>query len=175
MHGAWLWTSLEAVSLVLLSAVIIYVELVVLTRVAGLRSFSKLSPFDFAITVAIGSVVATVLLTENPPLLQGMVGLAALYALQMGVAVARRRSSSVKGLVDNEPLLIMEEGQVLEENLEKGRMTRDDLRSKLREANVIRLDEVRAVVMEPTGDVSVLHGPPDGRELDERLLEAVRR
>lgn len=175
MHASWLWTSFEAVGLVLLSAVIIYVELVILTRVAGLRSFSKLSPFDFAVTIAIGSVVATVLLTENPPLVQGMVGLAGLYALQMGIAVARRRSSVVNNLVENEPLLIMEEGEVLEENLQKGRMTRGDLRAKLREANVIDMDEVRAVVMEPTGDVSVLHGPPDGRELDEALLESVRR
>lgn len=160
--------------MVLLSATVIYVELIILTKIAGLRSFSKLSTFDFAVTVAIGSTVAIVLLMENPPLVQGMVGLAFLYALQIVLAIGRRRSSWFQGLIDNQPLLLMEDGEVLEENLREGKMTRGDLRARLREANVLDPSQVRAVVMETTGDVSVLHGPPD-EALHEDLLQSVRR
>lgn len=160
--------------MVLLSATVIYVELIILTKIAGLRSFSKLSTFDFAVTVAIGSTVAIVLLMENPPLMQGMVGLAFLYALQIVLAMGRRRFSWFEGLIDNQPLLLMEDGEVHEENLRQGKMTRGDLRARLREANVLDPRQVRAVVMETTGDVCVLHGRPE-ETLNEDLLQAVRR
>lgn len=175
MAVSWFSTTWQALALVVASTLGIYVSLIVLTRLAGLRSFSKLSGFDFAITVAVGSVVATVLIAEDPPLAQGVMALAALYAVQIGVAIARNRSDRVAGWVDNEPLLIMDHQEILDENLRKGQMTRADLFAKLREANVLRLEEVRAVVMESTGDVSVLHTEPGGVEPDPQLLEGVRR
>jgi uncharacterized membrane protein YcaP (DUF421 family) len=173
--SAWITAPWQALVLVLASTVGIYASLILLTRVSGLRSFSKLSAFDFAITVAIGSLVGAILAMEDPPLLQGIVALAALYASQMGVAVLRQRSTLLKDIVDNEPLLLMDGREIIEENLRRGRMTEADLYAKLREANVISLDEVRAVVMETTGDVSVLHADPDGPELEDPVMENVRR
>lgn len=171
----WLATSWEALALVGVTTVSIYLVMVALTRISGLRSFSKISSFDFAVTVAIGSLLATTILSPDPPLLRAAGALAFLYAIQIGVAVLRTRSSRIRALVDNAPLLLMDHGEVMPENLAKAQLTEADLRGKLREANVLRYDEVRAAVMESTGDVSVLHGPPDGAELDDRLLEDVRR
>ncbi len=173
MIQEWLWAPWGAIGLVVVSAVIVWAALVVLTRVAGLRSFSKMSGFDFAVTVAIGSLVSTVLLTGSPPLMQGLAGLLALFALQMGAAYARQRSSTVQGWVDNEPVFLMRGQDVLEENLAKTGVTREDLFGKLREANVTRLEEVRAVVLETTGDVSVLHADPSQPAMDPELFEGV--
>lgn len=174
MDAAWLSTSLTAALMVVVSAVGIYLALMLLTRMAGLRSFAKISGFDFAVTVAIGSVVATTILTDDPPLLQAAVGLASLYALQMLVAVLRQRLPLARDVVENPPLLLMDGDRVLWENLRASRMTEGDLRAKLREANVLDPAEIRAVVMESTGDVSVLHGEPGGTPLDAGLLEDVR-
>lgn len=174
MALSWFSSTWQALGLVVASTVGIYLSLIVVTRFAGLRSFSKLSGFDFAITVAIGSVVASVLVAEDPPLAQGVMALVALYAIQIGVAALRNRSQAVAGWVDNEPLLVMDEERILDENLRKGHMTREDLYAKLREANVLRLEEVHAVVMESTGDVSVLHGEPEGPEPDPEVLTGVR-
>jgi uncharacterized membrane protein YcaP (DUF421 family) len=66
----------------------------------------------------------------------------------------------------------MENGRILDDNLAKGQITRGDLFSKLREANALKLSMVRAVVLEETGEVSVLHGSD---EIDDVLLEGVRR
>ena len=170
----WFTTSGTAIVMIVGTTVGIYAALLVLTRLAGLRSFSKLSSFDFAITVAFGSVVATVVLSEDPPLLQGIVALAALYGIQTLVSVLRNHSSLVRQTVDNRPILLMAGSDVLPQNLRTARMTKDDLWAKLREANVVRLDHVRAVVMESTGDVSVLHAPPDGPDLELGLLDGVR-
>ncbi len=75
----------------------------------------------------------------------------------------RKRVPGVTALVDNAPLLLMDGTEVLSDNLRRANMTEADLRAKLREANVTRLEQVRAVVMESTGDVSVLHASPNER------------
>ena len=70
-------------------------------------------------------------------------------------------------------MLLMRDGEILYENLHKTNMGEDDLIAKLREANVIDFDEVLAVVLESTGDVSVLHNNGD-KKLMEKLLQGVQ-
>lgn len=159
--------------MVILTTLGIYITLIVLTRLGGLRSFSKMSSFDFAITVAIGSVIASTILTKNPPLFQAMIALGVLYALQLTVASLRGRSKMLSNLVDNQPMLLMNGTTYLEDNMRKARVTHDDLRAKLREANVTQLSQVKAVVMEATGDVSVLHHSDREHHLDDELLREV--
>lgn len=170
----WIVTTATSVLMVVLSALGIYAVLLLLTRLAGLRSFSKMSSFDFAITVATGSLIATVLLSENPPLMQGIAGLAVLFLIQFVVAALRNRSRAVQRIVDNEALLLMAGDEVIHENLKKARVTEDDLNAKLRAANVLHPGQVCAVVMETTGDISVLHANSDEPALDPRLLSGVR-
>ena len=171
----WTWIAAEgdAPLMIVASAVALYVLLVLCTRVVGLRSFSKMSGFDFAITIAIGSVFASVTLWQKPTLVDGAVALGALFGLQFVVGNLRKRLPGVTGLVDNAPLLLMDGPEVLPDNLRRANMTEADLRAKLREANVTQLEQVRAVVMESTGDVSVLHAPPDAPPLDDELLAGV--
>jgi uncharacterized membrane protein YcaP (DUF421 family) len=154
----WTWFTADASSLVmiLLTGVGVYAALLALTRLTGLRSFSKMSSFDFAITVAIGSIIASTLLAKTPSLAAGAFGLAVLYGIQWTVSKARRENEPVERLVDNEPLLVMAGETVLSEHLDATRMTLDDLRSKLRRKGVTHPKQVLAVVFETTGDVSVL-------------------
>lgn len=153
-----------------IAALIIYLVVIMATRVAGLRSFSKMSSFDFAMTVAIGSLIAAAA-SGQVGVGPSATGIAVLYAAQSAVAVLRRHGL-LGGLVDNSPLLLMDGSQVLEDNLASARVTHDDLRAKLREANVRNLEQVHAVVFETTGDVSVLHGEGPW---DPDLLRGVRR
>lgn len=173
MNTSWITTSVGAVAMVIVSALGIYLAVILFTRVVGLRSFAKMSSFDFAMTVAVGSLMATTLVMPDPPLLQAVVGLAALYGIQMVVALLRVRFPGSRVLVDNSPVLLMRGEEMLHENLRRTRVTQGDLRAKLREANVLRLSEVRAVILETTGDISVLHGDPDGPRLGPELLEEV--
>ena len=172
---SWIGTSWSALLMVFLTAVFAYAALILYTRVAGLRSFSKLSSFDFAITVSIGSIIAATILAPEPPLLQALFALGSIYALQMLLAVLRVHWDPLGKAVDNAPLLIMDGPRMLHDNMKKAQITEGDLWAKLREANVLDLAQVRAVVVESTGDVSVLHGPADGESLDAKLLTGVRR
>lgn len=155
--------SLAVMSAILGAAIALHVGLILVCRIAGVRSFSKLSAFDFAVTVAIGSVLASTLVSDKPPLPNGLVAILALFIVQMSVATLRHRFPAFQNVVDNKPRLVMWEGQVLRRELSAAKVTDDNLRAKLREANVTQLSQVRAVVAESTGDVSVLHSSdPDG-------------
>lgn len=157
---------------VFLSAVGIYFTVILFTRIAGKRSFSKMSSFDFAMTIAIGSIIGSTLLLSTVNLSTGIIGLASVYLLQQLVAYLRRFPAFGQ-LVENKPILLMKGSKVLEDNLKRARITKGDLRAKLREANVIRLSQVRVVVFETTGDISVLHTQED-QEVEDWLLEDVK-
>lgn len=171
----WILGDASALPWVVVSTAGISVAIILAVRLLGLRSFSKMSSFDFVMTVAAGSLMATTLVSETPSLAQGMTGIGALFIIQY--AVARfRLGPEVPGIsVDNSPILLMDGDGMLHENMRAALVTEADLLSKLREANVLDVREVRAVVLETTGDVSVLHGPADGVGLDEELLRDVRR
>lgn len=170
------WFAFNEMNLIaiVLTTIGIYIAIILYTRLAGKRSFSKMSSFDFAMTVAVGSMIATTVLSKSVSLWEGVIGLAAVYILQISVALLRR-FSVVQKIVDNPPLLLMDGTTILHDNLKKARVTEEDLRSKLREANVIRLEEVRAVIFEATGDISVMHTGDDDEKLEDWLVKDVKR
>ncbi|MTE25737.1 MULTISPECIES: DUF421 domain-containing protein [Winogradskyella] len=165
----WFYSADDNVLAILLTALGTYIALVLLTRISGKRSFSKMSSFDFAMTVSIGSILATVVISKSVSLQSGIAGLMSIYAIQMGVAHARKWEV-IRKFMDNKPTLLMKDGEIIEGSLEKCKVTISDLKAKLREANVIQLSEAKAVVFESTGDISVLHGSDD-RPIDEWLLD----
>lgn len=165
----WFKFSTDGLLAIILTAIGIYIALVILTRISGKRSFSKMSSFDFAMTVSIGSILATVIVSKSVSLQYGIIGLVLIYSLQMIVA-ATRHWKPIRNLVDNKPTLLMQNGKLIKDNLKKCKVTESDVKAKLREANVIQLSEVKAVVFESTGDISVLHGADD-KAIDDWIMD----
>jgi len=157
---------------IFLRAGAIVLTVLILTRLRGLKSFSKMSSFDFALTLAIGSTVATGILAIDRPLWHYLAGLAAIYLLQIVLSRVRVWSGRAKNAMDNSPLLLMEDGTVLEKNLAASGLARSEFIAKLRDAGVTSPGAVRAVVLETTGDVSV---PTGSGPVDPDILDAVRR
>ncbi|GLQ21129.1 DUF421 domain-containing protein [Algimonas porphyrae] len=169
----WLTTDPWKFGAVGVSVLLGVMALIGLNRLFGLRSFSKLSGFDFAITVAFGSVLAGTVMAEDPPVVQGVAALFFLFALQAGIAFARTRWPWARELVNNKPRLVWHEGEFLSEQMKKAQITRSDIVAKMREANALRMDDVLAVVVETTGDISVLHKTGDDRDVDPAIMEGV--
>lgn len=159
---------------VMFRAAVILAAVILLTRLNGLRSLSKQSAFDFPITVATGSLIASTILSKDVSILTGVVAAAALYAVQAIISLSRLGSRFLKETVDNTPILLMEGERIDGAALRKARMTREDLIAKLRNAGVTDPSQVRAVVFETTADVSVITGRP-GEQVHPMLLEGVRR
>lgn len=163
-----LGTDFAELGVVAVSAVAIFGAVIVIVRINGLRSFSKMSAFDFAVTVAVGSLVASVAAAQVA-LAAGATAVAVLLAAQWTVAKLRM-SGALGGLVDNTPTVLVANGRFIAEHLRRTRVTELDVRAKLRAANVARMEDVQAVVLETTGDISVLHG---SEPLDPDLLRGV--
>ncbi len=171
MWHDWVYTSPTPILMTIVSTVAVYLAVIAYARVFGLRSFSKMSAFDFAMTIALGSLFASTIASPEPPLLLALITFGMLFGGQKLVALARR-SPAMKRVVDNTPVLLMRDGAFLYDNLRSANVTPDDLRARLRQANVLRYADVKAVVFETTGDVSVIHGPRD-RDVEADLLRDV--
>ncbi len=170
----WITTTPKTGLQIILSAAFIFAVLILFTRLSGLRSFSKMSAFDFAMTIAVGSILASVILTGSPSLIEGTLGLGALFGLQSLVAYLRKKSNWFSNIIDNQPRLLMRDGEIFYSELKKANVTESDLIAKLREANVLNFSQVRAVVLETTGDMSVLHSEDSETVFEKRLLNSVR-
>lgn len=153
----WITASSSDIIMTLVSSVATYVAIITFTRLTGLRSFSKMSAADFAMTVAVGSLFAATISSPKPSLAVGALALACLFGGQHLVARFRQRFDSFARLVDNRPVLLMAGREFIEPHLRVTQVTRSDIYAKLREANVRNYDEIVAVVFEATGDVSVIH------------------
>jgi uncharacterized membrane protein YcaP (DUF421 family) len=169
----WIWTSWSDLAMVLLGGVATYTAVIVYTRIMGLRSFSKMSAPDFAMTVAVGSLFASTMSTSKPPLLLGLFALFILFLGQWMVAFFRRRFDHFEQWTDNNPVLLMQNGELIHENMRTCQVTENDLLAKLREANVLNFQHVRAIVFETTGDISVLHSDNPEVDIEPRLLKNV--
>ena len=147
------------------------VWVVVLVRINGLRSFSKMTNFDFVMTVAVGSLLASASQPNNwEAFLQAMIAMATLFLVQSVTARMRRQSDTIEAVMQNTPVILMRNGQIIESALAETRVARSDLMAKLREANVLDIQQVKAVVLETTGDISVLHG----HHCADEILEGTR-
>lgn len=133
--------------------------IILLVRIVGLRSFSKMTNFDFVMTVAMGSLLAGVSQTNSwPNLLQTLTAMVSLFALQFAVSKWRKHSKQFDKMVQNTPVFLMKDGVILHDALQATRVAEGDLIAKLREANALDPTNIKAVVLETTGDISVLHG-----------------
>ncbi|EPX58975.1 hypothetical protein D187_003352 [Cystobacter fuscus DSM 2262] len=162
------WQALGRVALV---GVCAYVALVLMLRLSGNRTLSKLNAFDFVVTVALGSTLATVLLSKDVALAEGLLAFAVLIGLQFLVTWTSVRVSWVNHLVKSEPLLLFHQGRFLPRAMRRARVVEQEVLAVMREQGVARLDSVEAVVLETDGSLSVLRRPDKPPE----TLSNVRR
>jgi len=164
--------SLESLGRLLVVALGAYGGLVLVLRIAGKRSLAKLNAFDLVVTVAFGSTLATVLLSKDVTLAEGLLAFAALALLQFAVSSASVRWPPFRRLVRSEPRRLVADGRYLEAAMARERVTKSEIDAAVRKRGIGRIEEVAAVVLETDGGFSVVRagdaGPlvdlPDRRE-----------
>ena len=170
--SAWLSVDWQQVVGIFVAAIGIYIGLMLPTRLMGLRSFSKLSSHDFAMTVGVGSILASTVLSKTPALLQGFIAMIALFAIQAFISVLRRHSKPLKAMVDNQPIVLMAHGQYISKNLKEANLAKSDVQEVLRKNGIKSLQQVFAVIMETTGDMSVIKD--DDTTTDMSIFDDIR-
>lgn len=132
-----------------------YMALIVILRVSGKRTLSKMNAFDFVITISLGSVYASLLVSDSLALIDGVVALAVLVGLQWCVSAIYVRSRWFERLVKDRPQLLYWQGEYLDEVLKRERVTRDEVQAAMRDSNVTKHESALAV-LETDGSVTVI-------------------
>lgn len=133
-----------------------YAILVLSLRVSGKRTPAKLNAFDFVITVALGSTLATILLSEGVALAEGITAFILLITLQYVVAAASVRSKSFAKLVRSEPTLLAHNGQMLPDAMHNTRVTDAELATVIRTSGHCDISDIGAVILESDGSFSII-------------------
>ncbi len=153
-----LFDSWQGLGRVLLLGVLAYPTLVLLLRVSGNRTLSKLNAFDMVITVALGSTLATVLVNRGVAFVEGITAFALLIGLQFAATWWSVRSPAFRRLVKSEPVLLVHRGEPLRGSMRRARVLESEIASALRAEGVADLQSVEAVVLESDGSLSVVQG-----------------
>ena len=144
----------------LLIGVLAYVSLVFMLRVSGKRTLAKMNAFDLVVTVAIGSTLATIVLSKSVALAEGLLALALLIGMQFAISWSSTRMPWLRRVVTGEPRLLLRDGTMLDDALREARVTREEVRAAVRAAGIGALGDVAAVVLETDGSFSVIAGQP---------------
>lgn len=139
-----------------LLALLAYGALVVLLRASGKRTLSKMNVFDFVFVVALGSSLASTVLSSDVSLAEGVATFAALIALQIVLSWLCVRSERLERFINGEPALILHRGQMLRSAMKRHRVTEEEIRAAARADGFASLEAVEAVVLETDGTFSVV-------------------
>jgi len=133
-----------------------YISLILLLRISGKRTLSKLSAFDLVVSVAIGSVLATILLNKQVKLAEGVTAMTVLIVMQYIAAWLSVRSKFFQGLIKATPELLYYEGEYFFSTMKKARILEVEILHAARSSGISSMKDVEAVVLEPNGNISVI-------------------
>jgi len=121
-----------------------------------------MNAFDFVITVALGSTLATIILSRDTPLAEGVLALGLLIFLQFAITWLAVRSQAINRLVKAEPRLLLHRGEFLHSVMKAERVPDEEILQALRNQGIASPAEVEAVVLETDGTLSVVRKPAEG-------------
>lgn len=147
------WYGLLRVALVGTAA---YFALVLMLRVSGKRTLSKMNAFDLIVTVAFGSTLASVMLSKDVPLAEGALALALLILLQYLITWLSVRSRLVDRVVKSDPVLLLHRGEFLRGPMKRARITEGEILAAIRNRGEPEVEGVEGVVLETDGSISVI-------------------
>lgn len=165
----------ESLTQVVVSTVVIYALLVVLLRVTGKRTTSKMNSFDWIVTLAVGSMVASTALSPDVSIVEGLVGIGLLVTLQLVMSKLTVVFPFIQDVVVATPTLVFFRGQFIDKAMLRQRVTREDILSAMRSQGFVDSGEVLAVVLESNADLSVVPAGSKGLDEDQRadILENI--
>lgn len=148
--------SWESIIRTLVITIMAYLGLIFLLRISGKRTLSKMNAFDFVVTIALGSTLATVMLNKSVSLADGVLAFFLLIALQYLITWLSVRYKRISQLVKATPTLLVYKGQLLHAAMKKERVNEDEIHSILREKGFGSIHDADAIVLETDGSLTVI-------------------
>ena len=160
---------------------ILYIFIITAIRLMGKRQISDMQPSELVVTLVVSDIASLPMQNTSQPLLSGIVPVLVLVGLEILTSVLMMKSRTVRKLVCGNPVVVIEDGRLLQKQMKRLRMTNSDLLEQLRQQNVFSLNDVQYCIVETNGALSVLEKPekrlPNAEEagvvIPDKKLETV--
>ena len=160
---------------------ILYIFIITALRLMGKRQISDMQPSELVVTLVVSDIASLPMQNTSQPLLSGMIPVMVLVGLEILTSVLMMKSRTVRKLVCGNPVVVIEDGRLLQKQMKRLRMTNSDLMEQLRQQNVFSLNDVQYCIVETNGALSILEKPekrvPNAEEagvtVEDNKLEAV--
>ena len=137
-------------------AAVVYCLILVFTRAMGRRELAQMQPFDLIMLVVIGDLIQQGVMQNDLSVTGIVIVLSTLAVMQVGVSYLSYRFRAVRPVLEGEPVLVVQDGQPIERNMKRERITIDDIAEQARLNNIGSLDDVRWAVLETSGQISFI-------------------
>jgi uncharacterized membrane protein YcaP (DUF421 family) len=138
-----------------------YLSIIVLLRVSGKRTLSKMNAFDFIVTIALGSALASVATSKDVSLADGLAVFAILIFMQFFLTWLSVRIKSFKKIITSQPSMLLYRGRVIEENIKRERITIEEIKNAIRKKGLSDLSNIDIIILETTGDITIIKNLED--------------
>lgn len=136
-------------------AIVLYLVVIAVIRLLGKRQLGQLEPSEVAVTMLVADLAAFPMQEKNITVLTGVVPILAVLAMEVVLSFLSMRSIKIRKMLCGKPVILMENGRFLQDNMRKNRVTLDELVSHLRQNNVIDPSVVQYAILETGGNLSV--------------------
>ncbi len=139
-----------------LRAIFLYLVLIVCIRLMGKRQIGEMGPAEFVVTMLLANIAAVPMQNNSIPLVTGLMPILTVLGVELILSVLTMRSVRMRKVLCGKPVILVSDGQILEENVRKTRVNLDELTELLREKDIFDLSTVKYVILETNGEISTL-------------------
>lgn len=143
----------------IIRTVLLYAFVILALRLMGKRQISDMQPSELVITLIVSDIAAIPMQNTSQPLLSGIVPVLILIACEIVASVAMMKSNKFRSLICGSPVIVIEDGKILQKEMKRLRMTTEDLCVQLRQQDIFSLEDVQYCIVETNGKLSVLEKP----------------
>lgn len=162
--------TIDKLGRIVLTSVLIYVLVVLVTKISGKRSTSQLNNFDWVVTVMIGSLGASTILLKEIPLIEGASSILVLYLLQFLVTKTAAISPAFSGFILSEPRIVFYQGQFLPDAMRTERLTRQEVECAMRAEGINSFEAIEAIVFESDAKLTIIPKPHSAEGQDNKKM-----
>lgn len=158
---------------IILRTAAIYLFLLLLFRLTGNRTLSELSTFDFVMLLILSEATQNALVDDDKSVVMAMAVILTFVLMDLGLSMIKKRSRAIEKIAEGVPIVLVDHGKVLEEQLKKTSITHSDILQSARQSQGLeRMSQIKYAVLETTGGISIIPIEPDIEEMLDRRIEA---
>jgi uncharacterized membrane protein YcaP (DUF421 family) len=137
-------------------ATVVFFFIFLITRIAGRRELSSLEPFDVILLVVLGDLVQQGITQSDESVTGTLIVISTVTLLSVGVSWVSFRSRRVRLVTEGQPIVLVQDGEVIERNLRRERLTRGDIEEEARQQQIASLADVRWAILEKAGSITFI-------------------